>query len=203
MAMTDSNVSWHPGLTRERRWELLGCRGATLWFTGLSASGKSTIATAVEDALVERQVHCLRLDGDNMRHGLNSDLGFAPEDREENIRRLGEVAKLLAVSGAVAIVSAISPYRAHRDRARAIHAAEEIPFIEVYVNTPVEVCEIRDPKGLYKKARAGLIRDFTGIDAPYEAPPAPELLLEPHHLSPDECVAKSLEVLKKFGIALE
>lgn len=174
------NVTYHEGqLSQKDRWRLLGHRGLTVWLTGLSGAGKSTLAEALEVALVKAQVPCLRLDGDNVRHGLNADLGFSPEAREENVRRLGEVAKLLASSGAVAIVAAISPYAAHRDRARAIHESAGIDFVEVYVDTPQSICEARDPKGLYHKARAGLIKDFTGVDAPYEAPAHPEIVVTP------------------------
>ena len=195
------NVVWHEGsLGREDRARLLGARGCTVWFTGLSGSGKSTIAAALERTLVERGVFAYRLDGDNIRHGLNANLGFSAADREENIRRIGEVARLFADAGAVAITSFISPYRADRARVRALHAASGLPFIEVFVDTPIEVCEARDPKGLYKKARAGQITGFTGIDDPYEAPEKPELLLKTDGKSVDDCVAEVIRFLGKTGI---
>lgn len=173
------NISWHEGeLTREARFQALGRVGATLWFTGLSGSGKSTIASALEARLVRRGVHAYRLDGDNIRHGLNAGLGFSAEDRRENIRRIGEVAKLFADSGCLAITSFISPYRADRNRVRAAHDESGLPFLEVFIDTPLEVCERRDPKGLYRKARAGEIRGFTGIDDPYEAPDSPEIRVQ-------------------------
>jgi len=171
-----TNIHWHDGnISREERWKALGCSGATLWFTGLSGSGKSTVACALEQALVNEGVGCYRLDGDNVRHGLNKNLGFSAEDRAENIRRIGEVAKLFADSGCLAITSFISPYRADRARVRASHEAAGLSFLEVFIDTPLEVCERRDPKGLYKKARAGEITGFTGIDDPYEAPDRPEI----------------------------
>ena len=147
--------------------------------TGLSGSGKSTIATAIEHTLVSSGRAAFMLDGDNLRHGLNADLGFSAEDRNENVRRVGEVAKILAESGAVAIASLVSPYRVERDRVRAIHEEAGIPFYEVFVDTPLEECEQRDPKGLYAKARAGEITDLTGVGSPYEAPESPELTTDP------------------------
>ncbi|MCC5830488.1 MAG: adenylyl-sulfate kinase [Phycisphaeraceae bacterium] len=169
-----SNITWHPGaVSRDQRSRLLGQRGCTVWLTGLSGSGKSTIAVALEQALVERGRAAYRLDGDNIRHGLCSNLGFSTEDRQENIRRIGEVARLFADSGLITIASFISPYRADRQRVRAMHADATLPFFEVYVDCPLEVAEQRDPKGLYKKARAGLIKGFTGIDDPYEPPLPP------------------------------
>lgn len=170
------HVVWHEGaVARSDR----VFRGATVWFTGLSGSGKSTVAAEVERALVARGRAAYVLDGDNVRHGLNADLGFSAADRTENIRRVGEVARLFADAGVVALVPVISPYRADRDRARAIHDAVGLPFVEVFVDTPLEVCEARDPKGLYAKARAGEITGFTGIDDPYEAPEHPDLRLTP------------------------
>jgi bifunctional enzyme CysN/CysC len=170
------DVTWHPGhVARADR----PTRGATIWFTGLSGSGKSTVATAVERLLNADGRPAYVLDGDNLRLGLNGDLGFTAVDREENVRRVGHVASLLADAGVVALVPLISPYRADRDRVRALHAAADIPFVEVFVDTPIELCEQRDPKGLYKKARAGEIKGFTGIDDPYEAPADPELVLRP------------------------
>lgn len=174
------NVVFHAGeVTREQRWAATGSRGATIWLTGLSGSGKSTIAAALEHRLVAAGIPAYMLDGDNLRHGLNGDLGFAEADRAENVRRAGEVARLFADAGMVAIVPLISPYVADRDRVRARHAETDIRFIEVFVDTPIEECERRDPKGLYAKARAGELPNFTGIDDPYEAPNDPELRLVP------------------------
>jgi bifunctional enzyme CysN/CysC len=174
------NVVWHePVLSRAARWDALGIRGATVWFTGLSGSGKSTVATEVERLLVARRRPTYLLDGDNLRHGLNGDLGFSADDRAENVRRVGEVARLFADAGVVALVPVISPYRSGRDAVRAMHTAAGLTFVEVFVDTPLEECERRDPKGLYKLARAGEITGFTGIDDPYEAPVAPELVLRP------------------------
>jgi bifunctional enzyme CysN/CysC len=171
------NITFHPSkLSREERWGALETGGATIWMTGLSGSGKSTIATAIEHTLVSSGRHAFMLDGDNLRHGLNANLGFSPEDRDENVRRTGEVAKILAESGTVAIASLVSPYRAERDRVRAIHEEAGIPFFEVFVDTPLEECERRDPKGLYAKARAGEIKDLTGVGSPYEAPTSPDLV---------------------------
>ncbi len=170
------DVVWHDvGLSRSERWSAAGISGATVWFTGLSGSGKSTIATAVQRELLAEGQPSYLLDGDNLRHGLNGDLGFTAEDRTENVRRVSEVARLFADAGVVALVPVISPYRVDRDRAREIHVAAGLPFHEVFVDTPLEVCEQRDPKGLYMKARAGEITGFTGIDDPYEAPASPEL----------------------------
>ncbi|MCC5785635.1 MAG: adenylyl-sulfate kinase [Phycisphaerales bacterium] len=191
-----TNIHWHEGdLSRDERWKALGARGATLWFTGLSASGKSTIASALEQTLVNQGVNAYRLDGDNVRHGLNKNLGFSAEDRAENIRRIGEVAKLFADSGAIALTSFISPYRADRDLCRKLHDDAGIGFIEIFIDTPLEVCEQRDPKGLYKKARAGEIKGFTGIDDPYEAPEKAELTINTEGRSVDECVAECLKLL--------
>jgi adenylylsulfate kinase len=194
-----TNLTWHEGsMSRAERWNLLRCTGATLWFTGLSGSGKSTIASALEHALVQRGVHAYRLDGDNIRMGLNKNLGFSPEDRAENIRRIAEVARLLADSGAIAITSFISPYRADRAAARTLHERDErgpLRFIEVFVDTPLELCEQRDPKGLYKKARAGQIKGFTGIDDPYEPPDKPELVLTTATMSVGACVEACVQSL--------
>jgi 3'-phosphoadenosine 5'-phosphosulfate synthase len=155
-----------------------GFKGCTVWFTGLSGSGKSTIAMAMEEYLNSKNVPAYVLDGDNIRFGLNKDLGFSPSDREENIRRIGEVAKLFADAGVVCLVSFISPYKKDRNRARAIHEQSSLPFVECHIKTSLEECERRDVKGLYKKARDGVIKGFTGIDAPYEAPDAPEVVCE-------------------------
>lgn len=203
-AVKATNVHWHEGnITRAERFGALKAKGATLWFTGLSASGKSTIASALEQHLVSEGVHCYRLDGDNIRMGLNKNLGFSAEDRAENIRRIGEVAKLFADAGVVALTSFISPYRRDRDLARALHEQDKagaLPFLEVFVDTPIGVCEQRDPKGLYKKARAGELKGFTGIDDPYEAPEKPELVLKPETMSVEESVVACLALLRKRGV---
>jgi len=196
-----TNIHWHEGnLPREERWKNLKATGCTMWFTGLSASGKSTIASALEQVLVQRGINSYRLDGDNIRHGLNSNLGFSADDRAENIRRIGEVAKLFADAGVVALTSFISPYLKDRDNCRALHDKAGIKFIEVYCDTPIDVCEQRDPKGLYKKARAGELKGFTGIDDPYEAPKKAELVLKPATMSVEECVQACLEYLAKAGV---
>ncbi len=196
-----TNITWHEGhVTPEERNALLRQKGATLWFTGLSGSGKSTIAFTLEHALVQRGHLAYVLDGDNIRHGLNKNLGFSAADREENIRRIGEVAKLFADGGVITMTSFISPYRKDRDTVRALHAAGNLPFIEVHVNTPIETCEQRDPKGLYKKARAGQLKNFTGIDDPYEAPATPEFTIDATTTSPQEAAAQLLEYLEKQGI---
>jgi bifunctional enzyme CysN/CysC len=170
---------WHDGISPAERRELLGLpEGQTLWLTGLSGSGKSSVAVALERTLLEQGRPALVLDGDNLRHGLNADLGLSPQDRAENVRRVGEVAKLFAGVGWVAIVPVISPYAADRDRVRASHVAGGLGFSEVFVDTPLEVCQQRDPKGLYAKAIAGEITGMTGMDAPYEAPAQAELHLD-------------------------
>src|ERR687885_782757 len=193
-----TNITWHEGhVTRAERGKLLGQKGATLWFTGLSGSGKSTIAFTLEHALVQRGRLAYVLDGDNIRHGLNKNLGFSAADREENIRRIGEVARLFADCGVIAMTSFISPYRQDRGRVRALHAESQLPFIEVYVNTPIDTCEQRDPKGLYKKARAGELKNFTGIDDPYEPPLRPELTIDATSTSPQQAAALLLEYLRK------
>jgi adenylyl-sulfate kinase len=171
-------VVWErEALSRERREELLGRRGATVWFTGLPASGKSTLAAALTVRLVEAGVPAYRLDGDNLRHGLCGDLGFDVASREENVRRAAEVARLMADAGTVTVVSLVSPYRAARARARELHVCDGIPFVEVWVSTPLEECERRDPKGLYARARAGRLSGLTGDSAPYEPPEAAELVV--------------------------
>jgi len=193
------NLTWHIGeVDREARAAAHGHRGAVLWFTGLSGSGKSTIGHRVERMLIERGAFAYVLDGDNVRHGLNSDLGFAPEDRVENIRRIGEVARLFADAGGLVLSAFISPYRADRDRVRALMGPGE--FIEVFVDTPLEICEARDPKGLYKKARAGEISNFTGLDAPYEVPEDAEVHLETADLSVDEAAAQVIRYLEEQNI---
>ena len=193
-----TNITWHAGqVTRKDREKVLGQRGVTLWLTGLSGSGKSTVAVAAEHALVERGRLSYVLDGDNVRHGLNKNLGFSPDDRTENIRRIAEVAKLFTDAGVIVLTSFISPYRADRDAARAIFGAGD--FVEVFVSTSLETCEERDPKGLYKKARAGQIPEFTGISAPYEAPERPELVLDTGKLAVPESVAALLRYLEGKG----
>jgi adenylylsulfate kinase len=194
-----TNIVWHQGaITREDRQQLNGHRGCTVWLTGLSGSGKSTIAVELEKRLLERGVRTYILDGDNVRHGLNKNLGFSPEDRTENIRRIGEVAKLFSDAGLVALTAFISPYRADRDQVRAIMQPGE--FIEVFVDCPVEVCEQRDVKGLYKKARAGEIKEFTGISAPYEAPSKPEMVIETSGQSVEKSALQILAYLERQGI---
>jgi adenylylsulfate kinase len=190
-----AHVYWHQGaITRNDRRRLNGHPGFTVWFTGLSGSGKSTLAVASEEALYERGFHTYILDGDNVRHGLNKDLGFSPADREENIRRLGEVAKILRDCAIVNLVAFISPYRKDRRMARSL--SEDGSFVEVFVDCPVEVCEKRDPKGAYQKARQGIIKSFTGISAPYEPPEKPELHLRTDQLSVGECVHQIMSYLK-------
>jgi adenylylsulfate kinase len=205
--MTDikaTNIHWHEGdITRDERWKALGSRGMTLWFTGLSASGKSTIAVALEQVLVNGGLPAYRLDGDNIRHGLNKNLGFSAADREENIRRISEVSKLFADAGLVTLTSFISPYRKDRDFCRKIHAEAGLDFCEIFVDTPIEVCEQRDPKGLYKKARAGEIKGFTGIDDPYEAPEKPELVLDTSRLSVEDSVRECLAWIAARGAKLK
>jgi adenylylsulfate kinase len=196
-----TNITWHAGhVDRDDRQKLLRQRGATIWLTGLPSSGKSTIAFTAEHALVERGRLAYVLDGDNIRHGLNRNLGFSPEDRAENIRRIGEVARLFADAGVLTFTSFISPYRADRDAARAIHQQTGLPFIEVFVRTPVETCEQRDPKGLYAKARAGQVKEFTGVSAPYEEPLRPELILDTTELSPVQAAAAILDHLAEAGL---
>jgi len=180
MMEASPGVVWHDSsIDRATRWSRLGVRGLTVWFTGLSGSGKSTLADAVAARLLDARRPAYVLDGDNVRHGLNADLGFTAADRAENVRRVGQVARLLADAGLVALVPVISPYRADRDRVRAAHDAAGLAFVEVFVDTPLALCERRDPKGLYAKARAGTLTGMTGIDDPYEAPVAPELHLRP------------------------
>ncbi|KAK3337351.1 adenylyl-sulfate kinase [Cercophora scortea] len=204
-----TNITWHPSLSRHERNQLRGQRGLTIWFTGLSASGKSTVATALEQHLLHIGLSAYRLDGDNVRFGLNKDLGFSETDRNENIRRIAEVAKLFADSSTIALTSFISPYRADRQIARDLHADatqggdDALPFIEVFVDIPLAEAEKRDPKGLYKKARAGEIKDFTGISAPYEAPEAPEITIRTDLLSVEESVKKIVDYLAEKGLITE
>tara|TARA_R110000737_G_scaffold251825_3_gene261378 strand:+ start:84146 stop:84787 length:642 start_codon:yes stop_codon:yes gene_type:complete len=190
------NIVWHEGqITPADRAKVLGHQGCTLWLTGLSGSGKSTVAVALEHALIQRGCLAYRLDGDNVRHGLNANLGFSAQDRQENIRRIGEVAKLFADAGIITISSFISPYQSDRDQVRTIHEDAGLKFLEVFINTPIEVCESRDPKGLYKKARAGEIKGFTGIDDPYETPSNPEIDLKTDELSPQQAADRLIDAL--------
>jgi len=197
-ATIGTNLTWHAGeVTREDRHQLLKQKGAIVWMTGLSAAGKSTIAVELEKLLLERHKHAYRLDGDNIRMGLNKNLGFSAEDRAENIRRIGEVAKLFADAGVIAITSFISPYKKDRDLVRA--GSKPGDFIEVYVQVSLEGAEKRDPKGLYKKARAGQIKGFTGIDDPYEAPEKPEILIETETTSVREAAETIVRYLEERG----
>jgi adenylylsulfate kinase len=200
-----TNITWHEGhVGREDRERLLGQKGATIWFTGLSGSGKSTIAFTVEHALVERGRLAYVLDGDNVRHSLNKNLGFSAKDREENIRRIGEVARLFADTGVLSLTSFISPYRKHRDEARQLHEETGLPFIEVFLDVPIEECEKRDPKGLYKKARIALAEGkgmgFTGVDDPYEAPLKPEITIQNAKVTPQEAAAAVLTYLEEKAL---
>lgn len=196
-----TNVHWHDGeVTREDRQKMLKQKGATLWFTGLSGSGKSTVAVALEKALIEKGHLCYRLDGDNVRLGINKNLGFSAEDRAENIRRIGEIAKLFVDTGVIVLSSFVSPYRADRDQVRELHAQSDMDFLEVFVDVPLSVAEERDPKGLYKKARAGEIKNFTGIDDPYEAPEQAEVVLNSYEMSLEKEVEVLLEEMSKRGI---
>jgi bifunctional enzyme CysN/CysC len=190
---------WHDtAVSREVRWGRHGLHGVTVWLTGLSGSGKSSIANAVAERLLADGVVAYLLDGDNVRHGLNADLGFAAGDRAENVRRLGEVARLMADAGLVVLVPAISPYTTDRDRVRAAHADAGLPFLEVFVDTPLDVCEARDPKGLYREARSGRLQGFTGIDDPYEPPATPELRIGPSPLA-DQAAAVLARIRDVIG----
>jgi adenylyl-sulfate kinase len=189
------NVRWQrSALSRERRWESLGCAGATVWFTGLPAAGKSTLASAVEEWLVEAGRPAFLLDGDNLRHGLNGDLGFDEQARRENVRRTAHVARLLAESGSIALVSLVSPYMADREAAAALHVEAGLQFIEVFVNAPLELCQERDPKGLYARARTGELCGLTGVGAPYEAPEHPDLVVR----SGEETVGEAVELVMRL-----
>jgi len=191
-----TNITVHEGtVSPEDRMKNMGQKGATLWFTGLSASGKSTIAVAVEQVLLSRGHHVYRLDGDNIRMGLNKNLGFSAEDRAENIRRIGEVSNLFADAGVISIASFISPYTADRDAVRALHVDNDLAYFECYIDCSLEVAEERDPKGLYKKARAGEIKGFTGIDDPYEEPTNPDLHIRTHEDDLETCVAQVIEFI--------
>lgn len=199
--MTDqkaTNITWHDHhVSKEERWKLNGHEGAVLWMTGLSGCGKSTVANTVDHLLHSRGKHSFVLDGDNIRHGLNKNLGFSAEDRAENIRRIGEVAKLFCDAGFLTLTAFISPYRADRDKVRAL--LEEGEFIEIYVKASLATCEERDPKGLYKKARAGEIKGFTGIDDPYEEPENPELVLDSDEQGIDELAGEVVNFLESRG----
>ncbi|GGB60506.1 adenylyl-sulfate kinase [Virgibacillus dakarensis] len=188
-----TNLVWHRSeVTKEARQKRNNHRSAVIWFTGLSGSGKSTVSVALEKQLHELGVHTYRLDGDNVRHGLNKNLGFSPEDRTENIRRIGEVANLMVDAGLVTLTAFISPYREDRDNVRALLDDKE--FIEVYVKCGLEACEARDPKGLYQKARAGEIKGFTGIDAPYETPVNPEIIID----TEQQTLEQSTQIIKNY-----
>ena len=196
-----TNVVWHEGhVERSGREGLLKQKGCTIWLTGLPSSGKSTLGFSLEHLLMEQGRLAYVLDGDNIRHGLNKNLGFSAEDRAENIRRIGEVAKLFADSGMMTITSFVSPYRADRDLVRKLHEDAGLSFIEVFIDTPVEKCEERDPKGLYKKARAGEIPNFTGVSDPYEAPEKPEVVLKTADATLEECVATLASCLEERGL---
>jgi adenylylsulfate kinase len=196
-----TNVTWHDGeVSRDDRYRLLRQKGATIWFTGLSGSGKSTIAVALETALFNLSKMSYRLDGDNVRLGINKNLGFSEEDRTENIRRIGEIAKLFGDAGVISLSSFISPYKADRNEVRRLHEAANLPFVEVHVDCTLAVAEGRDPKGLYKKARAGQIKNFTGIDDPYEAPDKPELHLHTDTMTLEQEVDIIIDYLKKHKI---
>jgi len=198
-----TNVTWHDGeVSREDRHNILRQRGVTIWFTGLSGSGKSTIAVALEQALYNKGKLSYRLDGDNVRLGINKNLGFSEEDRKENIRRIGEVAKLFGDAGTISLSSFISPYKADRDEVRALHDAANITFVEVHVDCSLQEAEKRDPKGLYKKARAGEIKNFTGIDDPYEAPVDPEIHLHTDEMTLEQEVKIILDYLHEHGVIL-
>ena len=196
-----TNVVWHEGhVGREEREGMLGQTGCLVWLTGLPSSGKSTVAFTAEHALVARGRLAYVLDGDNIRHGLNKNLGFSAEDRAENIRRIGEVGKLFADGGVITLASFVSPYREDRDGVRALMGDDE--FLEVFIDTPVELCEQRDPKGLYKKARSGEIPEFTGINSPYESPECPELTLKTNELSVQQCLEKLISYLEDLQILI-
>jgi len=196
-----TNVVWHEGhVERKDREGMLKQKGCTIWLTGLPSSGKSTLAFSAEHLLVQRGHLAYVLDGDNIRHGLNKNLGFSAEDRAENIRRIGEVARLFADTGVITLTSFVSPYRGDRDGVRKLHEAGNLPFVEVFIDTPVDTCEQRDPKGLYKKARAGQIKGFTGVDDPYEPPLNPELTIKTGDCTPQEATVKLVEFLTSRGL---
>ena len=194
--MKSTHVIWHESdVMKQDRQQLKGHKSAIIWFTGLSGSGKSTISVALEALLFEKGIHTYRLDGDNIRHGLNRNLGFSQADRTENIRRIGEVSKLMIDAGLLTLTAFISPYEEDREQVRQLVEPDE--FIEIYIKASLETCEERDPKGLYKKARLGEIKNFTGIDAPYEEPKDPELVIDTDQLSIEEAVESILAYLKK------
>jgi adenylylsulfate kinase len=196
-----TNVTWQDGdVSREDRYQILHQKGATIWFTGLSGSGKSTISVALESALFRLGKLSYRLDGDNVRLGINKNLGFSEEDRKENIRRIGEIAKLFGDAGTIALSSFISPYKDDRDEVRKLHEAANLKFVEVFVDCSLAVAESRDPKGLYKKARAGEIKHFTGIDDPYEAPLNPEIHLHTDHMTLEDEVSMIIDYLKDHDV---
>ncbi len=196
--MKSPNVVWHDGyITREDRNNAYGHKSGIIWFTGLSASGKSTVAHLLEKMLFEEGIKVYVFDGDNIRHGLNADLGFSPEDRKENLRRIAEVAKLFVDAGVIVLASFISPLEKDRELIKSRFQKDE--FIEVYVKCPVEVCEARDPKGMYKKAKAGIIKGYTGVDAPYEEPISPALIVETDKLTPEESAKIVYDKLKARG----
>lgn len=195
MEKKSTNVVWHKmNVSREDREELLKQKGVVLWFTGLSGSGKSTVASSLEKRLHDMGKLTYTLDGDNVRHGLNSDLGFSDEDRVENIRRIGEISKLFVDAGVITIATFVSPFREDRQKVRDLLGKD---FVEIYIDCPIEVCEKRDPKGIYKKARAGEIKHFTGIDSPYESPINPEIVVSTHLNTLDECVDKLVNYLEE------
>ena len=198
-----TNVTWQDGqISREDRYQILRQKGVTIWFTGLSGSGKSTIAVALEQALFDIGKLSYRLDGDNVRLGINKNLGFSEQDRKENIRRIGEIAKLFGDAGTIALSSFISPYKADRDEVRELHEAADLEFVEVFVDCSLAVAEERDPKGLYKKARAGLIKNFTGIDDPYEAPAKAEIHLKTDEMTLQQEVSIVIDYLIDNGIIM-
>lgn len=193
-----TNITWHNGeISRKDRLHVLGQSGVTLWLTGLSGSGKSTIAVALEKKLFDLGHICYRLDGDNIRHGLNSDLGFNEADRSENVRRVAEVSALMADSGLIVASSFISPFIKDRDKVREIHTRDGVPFIEIFIDCPIETLKKRDPKGLYKKAMAGEIKNFTGISQPYEVPHSPDMHLDTSKVNLEECVSLIINFLKE------
>ncbi|MFW0760797.1 adenylyl-sulfate kinase [Staphylococcus cohnii] len=190
------NITWHASeVTKDERLQRNQHKSAVIWFTGLSGSGKSTISVELEKALFNHQIHTYRLDGDNVRHGLNRNLGFSPEDRKENIRRIGEVSKLMVDAGLITVTAFISPYKSDREAVR--HLLDTDDFIEVYTQCSLSECENRDPKGLYKKVRSGEIAEFTGVNAPYEAPTQPEITLDTETLSVEASVSKIMDYLQK------
>lgn len=204
MSQRATNIVWHEGaIKKEHRYALLNQKGATIWLTGLSGSGKSTVSVALEQMMFRKGYLIYRLDGDNIRFGLNCNLGFSADDRKENIRRISEVAKLMADVGVITASAFISPYIEDRDLARAVHDKAGIPFIEVHVDVPLSVAEERDPKGLYKKARKGEIKNFTGIDDPYEAPEKPEVKIDTSKLTVEQCAQVILDYLVEQGIVEE